>query len=220
MPTGKFLTEEQRWEIYEARMLGEDRKEIAEAYGIKPETVTYVVRRQEKLIEGGTMHECVVAGDKKNGRLVSTGNQHHYIGTCIVGGKSHSKVFTTVNAKAATKLWKEWCDGLRLDQKLDAVLADVEQAEPSVAKVEPVVPEPVAPKPVVPEPVEPPAAKAKATLDGREIFVIWSKGANPRLYKAFTDMELALKEVERANEIASFLTTETKFEIENVTLTA
>ena len=209
MPTGKKLTQEQREEIYEARMLGEKPADIGPAYGIKPATVSKIVKQQRELHEKEealAQRESVMAGDKKNGRLVSTGNRHNYIGTCIVGGRSYSRIFTTSSSAAATRMWEEWCEELRsrgVQRKPE---------EPAAAPVVPQQDEPVA----IPDEqkggvVEP---------ESKEIYVIWTKGANPRLYGAFSDMEQALGEVDRLNEVASFLVSDCVFEVESVSLKA
>lgn len=61
-------------------------------------------------------HSKIVAGDKANGRLQSTTDPHRFEGTCVIGGKKHSKTFTTVNARKATEMWEKWCQDLR-DEK-------------------------------------------------------------------------------------------------------
>jgi transposase-like protein len=78
MPKGKSLTDEERKEIYEARMLGESREEIARAYGIATASVTAIVRRYRQKETGMAGKECVVAGNKKSGRLMSTLDPHRY----------------------------------------------------------------------------------------------------------------------------------------------
>jgi len=203
MPRGKHLTDEQRREIYEARMLGESRRDIAEAYGISMSHVTKLVREQRKMEEDMAHRECIVAGDKRNGRLTSTSDPHRYEGTCIVNGKANSKTFTAANAAAAAELWREWCDGLR------PKATEAKPVEKPVAK-------PVEVKPVETKPVE----KQEDKPMGGSVYVIWTKGDEPRLFGAYSDMETALKEVDHLNEVASFLVSDRVFEVEELALKA
>lgn len=196
MPRGKYLTDEQRKEIYEAHQLGESRRDIAEAYGIAAASVTRIVREQRELLAKGAdvaHRECIVAGDKKNGRLTSTSDPHRYEGTCVVGGKANSKTFTAANASAATDLWKSWCNELRSKQP----------------KVEPV-------KGVVMKPIE----NREVKLANESIYVIWTRGNTPRMFGAYTSMDAALKEVDNLNEVASFLMNDKVFEIEEIAIKA
>lgn len=196
MPRGKYLTDEQRREIYEAHQLGESRRDIAEAYGIAAASVTRIVREQRELLAKGdnvAHRECIVAGDKKNGRLTSTSDPHRYEGTCVVGGKANSKTFMAANASAAAELWKSWCNELREKQP----------------KSEPV-------KEVVMKPIE----KREVKLTNENIYVIWTKGNAPRLFGAYTSMDAALKEVDNLNEVASFLVNDKVFEVEEIALKA
>lgn len=203
-------------------MLGEKPADIGPAYGIKPATVSKIVKQQRELHEKEealAQREGVMAGDKKNGRLVSTGNRHNYIGTCIVGGRSYSRIFTSASSAAATRMWEEWCEELRSrgvqhkpEERPVAAPVAPQEAEPAVAPAAQQQDEPKH------EPEAPKEAKVK--LNDREIYVIWAKGSNPRLYGAFADMELALKEVEKLNEVASFLVSDCVFEVESMELKA
>lgn len=215
MPKGKKLTDEQRMEIYEAARLGESNKDIAEAYGIAPDSVRYVVRRQRELLEQKeddmAHRECIVAGNKRTGRLVSTADPHRYEGTCVVSGKAHSKTFTTDNAAAATDLWSDWCNELRNKQ----------QRPTAPAHDEPVV------KPKMAVPPKQPATESKEVkpLDTnsniskpKSVYVIWVKGDSPRLFGAYTSMDSAIGEVDRLNDVASFLGNDRIFEVEELAL--
>ena len=136
MPKGKALTNDECREIYEARLLGESREEIARAYGIAPGSVTAIVRRYRQKEDSMSSRECIVAGNKKTGRLVSTADPHRYDGTCVVGGRANSKTFTADNASAATRLWREWCNELRERYETGHKQAPV---EPKATPVEPKV---------------------------------------------------------------------------------
>ena len=49
------------------------------------------------------------------------------------------------------------------------------------------------------------------------VYIIWVKAEKPKLYKAYTDMELALRELDTLNEVSAFLGSG-EFEIEEVEL--
>ena len=204
MPKGKRLTPEQRKEIYEACQIGESRKDIAEAYGIAVSSITKIVKAQRELQAKGDSvahRECVVAGDKKNGRLTSTSDPHRYEGTCIVAGKANSRTFMAANAGAAAEMWRSWCNELRSKQPAPKV----EPAKPVEVK-----------QPTATEAKQ--IEKAEVSHMDKSIYVIWAKGDTPRLFGAYTTMDAALKEVDNLNEIASFLVSEKVFEVEELTL--
>ena len=208
MARGKYLTSDQHREIYEAYLLGESRTDIAEAYGITENSVSRIVREQRELSTKGehvAHRECVVAGNKKNGRLTSTSDPHRYEGTCIINGKANSKTFTAENASAATELWRSWCDELRSKQVTQ--------------KSEPV--KPVAEKPVtVQKPIEKVEVKPVDENTNKSVYVIWKKGDKPKMFGAYLSMDAALKEVDNLNDISSFLVNERVFEVEEIALKA
>ena len=207
MPKGKNLTDEVRKEIYEARMAGWSRAEIAQAYGVATDSVTSIVRRwRESQEKENNMagHECIVAGDRKNGRLISASDPRRYEGTCIVGGKAHTKTFTAENASAAEKLWAQWCNEIR----------DKHQKPVVTPEKQPVV-EVVQPKKEEPKVI----AAHKADEPSKEsVYIIWTKGDNPRLFGAYSNMDAALKELDNLNEISSFLVNERVFDVEELPL--
>jgi hypothetical protein len=149
--------------------------------------------------------ECIVAGNKKNGRLVSTADPHRYEGTCIVAGKAHSRTFTAANAAAATELWSAWCDELRKQQ----VVMPKQEPQPKD--------EPVKVAPAMPEPSKPTQPSDTVNI-GNRAYVIWTSGEKPKLFAAYLNMEAALSEVDRLNEIASFLGNGNVFEVEELAL--
>ena len=213
MPRGKSLTDEERKEIYEARMLGESREEIARAYGIATASVTAIVRRYRQKEEGMAYKECIVAGNKKTGRLISSSDLHRYEGTCVVAGKAHSKTFIADNANIAAKMWREWCNELKEEHAQSANPQPTPKPQ-STPKPEPVE-QPVAHEP---EKEEPQVKETNARPEGDNVYVIWTKGDSPRLFGAYLSMESALAEVDRLNDIASFLVSERVFEVEEVSL--
>lgn len=208
MPKGKPLTNEERREIYEARLLGESREEIARAYGIAVASVTRIVRNEREKGQDMAARECIVAGNKRTGRLVSSSDPHRYEGTCVVAGKANSRTFTADNASAATKMWREWC------HELQAKHAKPKPADKPAKVEEPAKEEP---KPLVVEAPKP--KKMEVHMEGK-VYVIWLKGDKPRLFGAYTSMEPALVEVDHLNEIASFLGNEPVFEVEELELKA
>lgn len=111
MPKGKPLTKELRERIYDLYTMGVPQADIAEQFDIHSNTVSRVVSTQRKLREGKRVEkvsEVVVAGDKRNGRLLSVGT-NKYEGTCLVGGKMKRRTFTAINARNAETQWIKWC---------------------------------------------------------------------------------------------------------------
>lgn len=51
----------------------------------------------------------------------------------------------------------------------------------------------------------------------KPVYVLWAKSDAPKIYGVYRTMEAALKEVDRLNEVASFLGSEGAFEVEEVT---
>ena len=82
------------------------------------------------------MAEKVVAGDKRNGRLVSVGSSQ-YEGTCLVKGKMKRRTFVAINARNATDQWEKWCQEVRDEQ---AFMDMVERKEPEPQPLEEIVP--------------------------------------------------------------------------------
>ena len=117
MPKGVPLSDKQKQQIYTRYVInGDKQREIAEDFGISSNTVSKVIAEMRKAGEKMAAHSKIVAGDKANGRLQSTTDPHRFEGTCVIGGKKHSKTFTTVNARKATEMWEKWCQDLR-DEK-------------------------------------------------------------------------------------------------------
>lgn len=212
MPKGVRLTDEQRREICEACALGMGRDEIAEAYGISASSIPAIVRNYRRKVEkeGESMahRECIVAGNKRMGRLMSTSDPHRYEGTCVVAGRANSKTFTAENAAAAARLWEAWCEDLRGNASRQHVASEPAKVEaPAERKA-----------PVMSETVKEVEAKAMESNKQGSVYVIWTKGDVPRLFGAYGSMESALAEVDRLNDIASFLVSDRVFEVEEVQL--
>lgn len=206
MPKGRPLTDEERKEIYEARMAGESRAEIARAYGVAPTSVTAIVRKWRERENDMAAKNLIVSGNKKTGRLVSTTNPHRYEGTCVISGKAHSKTFTADDAREAERMWNEWCAGLTTPKK--------DEPQP---KNEVVTPVPHKETPVIQK--EEPVVKRESTSMNpsvESVYIIWASGEKPRPYGAYWSMEEALREVDSLNEIASFLMDNRVFEVEEV----
>ena len=56
----------------------------------------------------------------------------------------------------------------------------------------------------------------RVTWMSKPVYVLWAKSDEPRIYGAYHTMEDALKEVDRLNEVASFLGSNGAFEVEEV----
>lgn len=232
MPKGHPLTEEQRERIYDLHTMNVHHEDIADQFGISVGTVDKCVSRQRKLHQERKEHkvaEIVVAGDKKNGRLVSVGS-NQYDGTCLVKGKMKRRTFMASNARGATEQWEKWCQDLRDEQQF---MDMVERKEPE-------------PKPEPPEEITP-IIEVKPWKDVAEerqqriteleariaeleqkqvstgsidydkpVYVLWAKSDKPKLYGVYQTMESALKELDKLNDVARFLGSGDAFEVEEV----
>lgn len=209
MPKGHPLSEELRRAICYAYASGERRAEIASRYGLAANTVSRVINEQK---EAGSMsaREKIVAGDKANGRLVSGNDPRRYEGTCIVGGKCHTKTFIADNARKATEMWETWCAELGWEQEQEQEpeieirpwrdVAEerqrrIEELEKRVAELEAATTEPT----------------------DKPVYVLWAKTDTPKLYGVYQHMSGALDEVDKLNEVAAFLGAEGAFEVEEAT---
>ena len=108
------LSDRQKLAIYNQHCFGERIEDLAESYEVSTATIYRCIKEIREQHEDGRDSEMaarskIVAGDKTNGRLTSTTDQHRFEGTCVIGGKKHSKTFVTVNAKKATEMWEKWC---------------------------------------------------------------------------------------------------------------
>ena len=241
MPKGTPLTKEQREKIYDLHTMGVRHDDIAQQFGINVGTVSKCVSTQRKLVSGkrvDKMAEVVVAGDKKNGRLVST-KTNQYEGTCLIKGKMKRRTFTAINAKRAQEQWERWCEQLHDEEAFMDMVArnvdttpapvpdiEVKRREPEPEpEVEPVVePEPVAePEPIVapkfeptPRPVEEqnPVDDHYRTVNlKRPVYLLMATVPESKAYGLYTTMELAIDELDKLNDVASFLGKDDAFTI-------
>lgn len=234
------LSDKQKLAIYNQHCFGEKIEDLAESYEVSHATIYRCIREMRERHESGKDDEMaarskVVAGDKTNGRLLSTTDPHRFEGTCVVGGKKQSKAFVTVNAKKATEMWEKWCQDLRDEQEF---MDRVERKEPeSLEEIHPIqVVEPdinVRPWKDVAEERQAEIDELKrrieyleGRLEGYESttqlttsgpsYVLWAKTDAPKLYGLYGTMEAALAEVDRLNEVAAFLGGDNVFEVEEV----
>lgn len=226
MPRGYKVPSERRAAIYHAYCMGEPVRDIAEREGVSDRTIQNIVREQRGLRDK-MQKGSVVAGDKRNGRLVSTLDPHRFDGTCVIKGRANSKSFVASSAKKAEEMWRKWCEGLADEQ---AFMDMVERKEPE-SEVD-VTPTPVPEIEVRPwrEVAEERAARIEelearvAELErsdgcvpvSRPIYVIWAKTEQPSLYGVYQRMDDALKKVDELNDIAAFLGNSNPFEVEEV----
>lgn len=118
MPKGRPLSKETRERIYDLYTMGVPQSDIAEQFDIHSNTVSRIVSTQRKLREGKRVEkvsEVVVAGDKRNGRLLSVGT-NKYEGTCLIGGRMKRRSFSAINSRNAKVQWEKWCTTLRDEQ--------------------------------------------------------------------------------------------------------
>ena len=117
MPKGHPLSDSQKRAIYEAFTLnGERQKDIADTYGIRPQTVSKIIGEMRKVAEDVGHREKIVAGNKRTGRLVSCQDPNRFEGSCVINGKANTKTFTALNPHMAEKAWEKWCQELRDEQ--------------------------------------------------------------------------------------------------------
>lgn len=214
------LSDSQKRAIYNSYTEGERQADLAETYGVSKSTISRIVNEQREM---GAMASRgkVVAGDRANGRLMSTTDPHRFEGTCVVGGRRKSRAFTAENARKATEMWEGWCERQRDE---DAFMDMVERrgAEPVEQLVEVTYDSMriVTPGTGGDDSQEVPRVDENAirlALAPREsVYVIWVRGAAPRLYGAYWRLEDALGEVDRLNEVAAFLGSDDAFEVEEV----
>lgn len=169
----------------------------------------------------------VIAGNKKTGRLVYANNAgDKYEGSHLTSdGEMHHWKFTAKNSAMARQQYEKWCS--ELDDEC-AFLAMVERKplNDSEEHVEEPVEEAMAEVPEeateeTPEEVteEVPEETYEVMVAPKmgHVYIIWVKAEKPKLYKAYTDMELALRELDTLNEVSAFLGSG-EFEIEEVEL--
>lgn len=236
MPKGYPLSDSQRKAIYDAFLSGEKQADIAETYGIATRTVCNVINKQREAGQMAT-HEKIVAGDKRNGRLVSTADPNRYEGTCVVNGKAKSKAFIAVNAHMAQKAWEKWCQDLRDEQAfMDMVERKPrEEDEPKVVcgypsdPIEEIKPTPVPDIDVRPwkevaeerqqriEELEKRVSELEAgVVMNKPVYLLWAKTDKPKCYGVYQSMDVALKELDKLNELSKFLDHGDAFEVEEV----
>jgi hypothetical protein len=203
------LSDTQKHSVYQMHLSGESAKDIAAAYDISKSSVYRIIESErEHGSEDMARREMVIAGDKFNGRLVScSGSRGVYKGTCMVNGKMRTRDFKCASGRAAEREWSDWCMDLRESEKsfLEACEPRVDHDEPVAEYEEDVVidaaeePEPID---VVMNPTE------------RVAYVVWCKSSEPKIYGLYGDMDSALADVERLNEVSMFLGNENAFEVD------
>lgn len=241
MTKGVALSPEQKERIYNMYLSGMRQAEIGKLFGVHSVTVSKVVSGQRKLHEEGKMAEVVVAGDKRNGRLVSRGKDK-FEGTCLIDGKMKRRTFSAPNAQRARVEWEKWANTLRDEQEfIDMVERKEPIDEPKVVCGAPSDPiEEIRPIQEIESVWREVAEERQRRIEELEaeletaktqrvefaegfqmeahnpIYVIWAKSENPRMYGAYLTMDEALKEVDKMNEVASFLGSDDAFEVEEV----
>lgn len=130
MTRNKPTTAEMEADIMYAIGQGVPQKVIAQDMGIAQSTVSRIKKKYElaekhEMEREQRMTEKILAGDKENGRLVSTA-MDVYEGTCKrANGKMAKKVFRATGLKTAQAQWEKWCADIRAEE---AKVAAVEQA--------------------------------------------------------------------------------------------
>lgn len=129
MPRKKSTTAEVEADVMYAISQGVPQKVIAQDLGIAQSTVSRIKKKYElaekhEKEREQRMTEKILAGDKENGRLISTAADV-YEGTCRrSNGKMAKKVFRATGLKTAQAQWEKWCSDIRGE---DAKVAAVEK---------------------------------------------------------------------------------------------
>lgn len=195
------LSPSQRRSVYEMRLAGESVEDVMAAYGVSRSTV-YKVVKEEREGSGMARGEMVIAGNKRHGRLVSTGGDT-YKGTCLVGNGAKSREFRAPNAVAAKEEWAAWCEQLRADEA--AFLANCAPRPKAQEPPEEIVAEEVA------------EGEAVAEAERGAAYLLWAGGDGaPRFYGLYQSLDGALAEMDKLNEVAAFLGSASTFEVEEV----
>ena len=130
MPKGHPTTVEIEMDVLDALAQGLSQKTVASDLGLSVATISKIKRKYElaekhEMEREQRMTEKILAGDKDNGRLVSTA-MDVYEGTCKrANGKMAKKVFRATGLKTAQAQWEKWCADIRAEE---AKVAAVEQA--------------------------------------------------------------------------------------------
>lgn len=248
------LSDRQKMALYEQHLLGERVDDLANAYGIskssayahiaamrkKQEQKTASQKQQE--VEEMAFSPKVIAGDRKNGRLVfANAAGSKYEGTHLTSdGEMHRMKFTAKNGHEAKVRWSKWCDDL------DAKVEFLDMVERNIETRKEQADEPKAVCGAPSDPVEEIRSVEQVDLPTNEevhqaqdefnaqtekvseaigvpladtsepAYLIWAKKPEPRCYGLYLTMEAALSEVDKLNEVAKFLGDDGTFEVEEV----
>lgn len=235
---GHPISDRQRHEMYDAYCNGVKVPDIAQQYGVTENTVYRNIRRQREMQErkGGTDMMSSgepVAGDRRNGRLVTTGRRGVFEGTCIVDGKAVKRRFKASDKHDAIAQWEQWKAELNgLGEFMDMVERRKPEPQATVEWTGETTPEPVERRgvesrqepsvlvigpEVVPTPKPVITGQPKEEKEDRDVaYVIWARSEQPRMYGLYRTMESALAELDRLNDVARFLGSADAFEVEEV----
>lgn len=213
------LSDTQKHSVYQMHLSGESARDIAAAYDISKSSVYRIIESErEHGSEDMARREMVIAGDKSNGRLVScSGSRGVYKGTCMVNGKMRTRDFKCASGRAAEREWSDWCMELRESEK-----SFLEACEPRVDEQD-VIEEPVAVEEPVTEYEEDVVIDVSEESEPVDVvmnpteqvaYVVWCKLPEPKIYGLYGDMDSALADVERLNEVSMFLGNENAFEVD------
>ena len=214
------LSETQKHSVYQMHLSGESAKDIAAAYDVSEASVYRIIKSErEHWSDGMAQREMVIAGDRSNGRLVSgSGGRGVYKGTCMVNGRMRTRDFKCANARIAKQEWSDWCISLRESEKsfleaceprgveksvVETMSFDEVKADESAEYVEDVVVD------AAPEPISVVMRPTPSVA-----YVVWCKTSEPRIYGLYDDMDSALADVERLNEVSAFLGNGSPFEVD------
>ena len=221
------LSKKQQDAIYDDYTLhGVKQKDLAIQYSVAPSTICKAISDKRKELETMPTREKFVAGDKRNGRLMSCQEPNKFTGTCVVNGTKKSKTFFAKNAMEAQRQWEKWCDDMRDENAFMAMVERKAEPQPKaevvcgypgdpVEEIKPVQEaKPVQEvKPI--QEVKPPVTPV-VTYDDKPVYVLWAKTEVPKMYGAYKTMDAALKALDKLNEVARFLGNGEVFDVEEV----
>lgn len=110
MPRGYRVTDDEKLRLIELIDSGMSINKAAKEVGIGYATAWKI--KNEFYGKDIRSMDAIIAGDKKNGTLKTTGPSH-FVGTCLTkGGKMKTRHFNVQNSKQAIAEWEKWKDSV------------------------------------------------------------------------------------------------------------
>lgn len=240
MPRGKPIPDDVKERIYHCYVMGEKTKDLSERTGYALITIRRIIREQRKEHEKGTSMahpEKTLKKDGNGGKLVAMGASGFMLTHTTADGKSHKKRLEGCTAHVAMEQYDVWCNNLDDECAFMNMVKRDPAEQPFVPTDEPLQmfedetpeDEPADKKPSTDRTIadtELPEPKLDHWFNkngsfavvwkDKPVYLIWAKGEEPKCYGVYCTIEAALKELDKMNEVASFLGSENAFEVEEV----